>query len=229
MCTLPGYPVPGTFNYRLPLNPRRWARLLDALEPSLIEAGDAFHPAWCAWRVAQRRGIPLAAFYHSNLPQIIGRRIGSAHRARCIRRYVRWLYERFDVVFAPSRLMCGYLNELGVAHTLHQPLGVDAEVFHPTRRAHGSARAARPAARRARAACTPGASRGEKNLPVLLQAFARLGAPYHLLLIGGERDARARPPTSRCCRTGATAWSWRSGSPRPMRWCMPARRRPSGW
>ena len=31
---------------------------------------------------------------------------------------------------------------------------------------------------------------GEKNLPVLLQAFARLGAPYHLLLIGGDREAR---------------------------------------
>ena len=30
----------------------------------------------------------------------------------------------------------------------------------------------------------------EKNLPVLLQAFARLGRPYHLLLIGGERAAR---------------------------------------
>ena len=33
----------------------------------------------------------------------------------------------------------------------------------------------------------------EKNLPVLLQAFARLGSPYHLLLIGGERRARPAP------------------------------------
>src|SRR6201998_3648658 len=29
--TIQGYPVPGTFNYRLPLNPRRWVRLLDEL------------------------------------------------------------------------------------------------------------------------------------------------------------------------------------------------------
>src|SRR6266404_9784139 len=76
LCTLAGYPVPATFNYRLPLNPRRWTRLLDALEPTLLEAGDAFHPAWCAWRVAQRRGIPVVGFYHSNVPQIIGRRVG---------------------------------------------------------------------------------------------------------------------------------------------------------
>src|SRR5450759_1919831 len=63
LCTVPGFTLPGTFNYRLPMNPRRWTALLDALEPDLIEVGDAFHPAWCAWRVAQRRGIPLVAFY----------------------------------------------------------------------------------------------------------------------------------------------------------------------
>ena len=32
--------------------------------------------------------------------------------------------------------------------------------------------------------------RSEKNLPVLLEAFAKLGSPYHLLLIGGERQGR---------------------------------------
>jgi alpha-1,6-mannosyltransferase len=29
----------------------------------------------------------------------------------------------------------------------------------------------------------------EKNLPLLLQAFARLGRPYHLLMIGGNQEA----------------------------------------
>jgi alpha-1,6-mannosyltransferase len=137
VCTVPGYPVPGTFNYHLPINPRRWMHLLEALEPTLLEAGDAFHPAWCAWQVARRRGIALAAFYHSNLPQIIGRRFGRILAEPAIRRYVRWLYERFDVVFAPSRLMCAYLKDLGVAHAVHQPLGVDVQVFTPERRAHG--------------------------------------------------------------------------------------------
>ena len=134
LCTLSGYPVPATFNYRLALNPRRWTRVLDALEPTLIEAGDAFHPAWCAWRVAQRRGIPVVGFYHSNVPQIIGRRVGGALAEPLIGRYVRCLYERFDLVFAPSRVMCEYLDDLGVQRVLHQPLGVDAEVFHPRRR-----------------------------------------------------------------------------------------------
>ena len=53
VCTIAGRIVPGTFNYRLPLATRRWKRMLDALEPDIIEAGDAFHPAWCALDVAR--------------------------------------------------------------------------------------------------------------------------------------------------------------------------------
>jgi alpha-1,6-mannosyltransferase len=189
VCTLPGYRVPGTFNYRLPLNARRWTRLLDALEPTLLEAGDAFHPAWCAWRVAQRRGIPLVGFYHSNLPQLAGRRCCGWFTEPVIRRYLRVLYQRCDVVFAPSRLMREFLRELGVAHAVHQPLGVDAKVFNPERRG-GALRSWLGLSPAARVLVYAGRFAEEKNLPVLLEAFAHLGAPYHLLLIGGKRRAR---------------------------------------
>jgi alpha-1,6-mannosyltransferase len=185
---LGGFVVPGTFNYRLPLNPQRWTDLLSALEPSLIEAGDAFHPAWCAAHVARRRGVPVVAFYHSNLPQIIGRRAGGISE-RLVGRYIRWLYEQFDAVFAPSRLMCSYLNHLGVHHTIYQPLGVDAEIFRPERRAD-NLRETLGLSHDSRVLVYAGRFAGEKNLPVLLQAFARLGHPYHLLMIGGDHPAR---------------------------------------
>jgi alpha-1,6-mannosyltransferase len=185
VCTLSGCPVPGTFNYRLPLNPRRWTRLLDALEPTVIEAGDAFHPAWCAWLVAQRRGIPVAGFYHSNLPQLAGGRLAGFVTEPIIRRYLRYLYERLDVVFAPSRVMCEYLRELGLQNVVHQPLGVDPEVFNPLRRS-GALRECLGLGANTRVLIYAGRFAGEKNVPVLLQAFARLGSRYHLLLIGGE-------------------------------------------
>jgi len=188
VCTLSGFVVPGSFNYRLPLNPQRWTDLLLALEPSLIEAGDQFHPAWCAAHVARRRGIPVAAFYHSNLPQIISRKAGGLGE-RAVGRYVKWLYERFDVVFAPSRLMCAYLNHLGVRHTLYQPLGVDTNVFSPERR-KADLRDELGLSPDSRLLVYAGRFAGEKNLPVLLQAFARLGAPYHLLMVGGRQEAR---------------------------------------
>ena len=140
---------------------------------------------------------------------------------------MRWLYERFDVVFAPSRLMCSYLNSLGVRHAIHQPLGVDAEIFCPQRRTL-DLRKKLGLARDTRLLVYAGRFAGEKNVPILLQAFAQLGRPYHLLLIGGEREARPIP-ISRCCPIDATASSWRSGSPLRMRWCTPAPVRPLGW
>jgi alpha-1,6-mannosyltransferase len=161
--------------------------VLERLEPTLIEAGDAFHPGWCAASVARRRAIPVVGFYHSNVPQIIGRRVRAIERS--VRRYLRTLYERFDVVLAPSRVMCQYLGELGVRHTVYQPLGVDAEVFHP-RRGTLDLRARLHLGAGTRLLVYAGRFAREKNLPVLLKAFAQLGAPYHLLLIGGHRRAR---------------------------------------
>ena len=186
ICTVPGFTLPGTFNYRLPLNPRRWAALLDALEPDLIEVGDAFHPAWCAWRVAQRRGIPLVAFYHSNLPQIIGRRIGSVSE-RTLGHYVRWFYERCDVVFAPSRSMCDFLNGLGVRHTMHQPLGVDTEIFCPAARHARSARQPGAAARIRVCSCTRAASRRRRTCRYCCRHSQASAIRIICLMIGGER------------------------------------------
>jgi alpha-1,6-mannosyltransferase len=189
VCTLAGCPVPGTFNYRLPLNPVRWTRLLDMLEPTLLEAGDGFHPAWCALAVAQRRGIPVAGFYHSNLPDLAGRRFAGAFTEPVLRRYLRCLYERLDVVFAPSRIMCAYLRELGLSRVMHQPLGVDTGIFSPARRVE-TLREELGLSAATRLLVYAGRFAPEKNLPVLLKAFARLGPLYHLLLIGGERTAR---------------------------------------
>jgi alpha-1,6-mannosyltransferase len=189
VCTLSGYPVPGTFNYRLPLNPLRWTRLLDMLEPTLLEAGDGFHPAWCALVVAQRRGIPVAGFYHSNLPDLAARRFAGAFTEPVLRRYLRCLYERLDVVFAPSRIMCAYLRELGLSQVMHQPLGVDTGIFSPARRVE-TLREELGLCAGTRLLVYAGRFAQEKNLPLLLKAFARLGPLYHLLLIGGEHAAR---------------------------------------
>jgi alpha-1,6-mannosyltransferase len=179
--------VPGAFNYRLPLNPLRWVRAIDALEPDLIEVGDAFHPAWAAAAVAQRRGIPLIGFYHSNFPELAGRRLGAAVQ-KLIEWYVCETYQRCEQVLAPSRYMCEYLHGIGVRHATFQPLGVDLATFAPT-----GARDLRrefDLPRDARLLVFAGRFSAEKNIPMLLEAFRRLGAPYHLLLIGGEESGR---------------------------------------
>jgi alpha-1,6-mannosyltransferase len=186
--TVAGRFVPGAFNYRLPLNPVRWSRAIDALEPDLIEIGDAFHPAWAAANVANRRGIPLIAFYHSNFPQLAGRRLGSTVQ-RFIEWYVKLTYERCEQVLAPSRYMCEYLHSIGVKHATVQPLGVDVNIFSPERRTRNLA-AELNLPRGTRVLVFAGRFSKEKNIPVLTDAVRRLGDPYHLLLIGGDETGR---------------------------------------
>lgn len=186
--TVAGRLVPGTFNYRLPLNPLRWSRAIDELAPDLIEIGDAFHPAWAAASVANRRGIPLIAFYHSNFPELAGRRLGRAVQ-QLIQRYVRFTYERCTQVLAPSRYMCEYLHRIGVRHAICQPLGVDVETFTPARGTR-DLRAELALPRATRLAVFAGRFSAEKNIPVLIEAFRRLGGGYHLLVIGGSSTAR---------------------------------------
>jgi alpha-1,6-mannosyltransferase len=186
--TLAGHVVPGTFNYRLPLTPRLWANLLDELQPDVLEAGDAFHPAWAALNVAARRHIPSVAFFHSHLPRLVGIRCG-ASIGRLTGRYLRWLYERFDMVCAPSRVMCDYLRSLGLKRVVVQPLGVDTEVFHPAQRGN-TLRAQLGLRESVRLLVFAGRFSAEKNIPVLHDAFARLGPDYHLLLVGGGEHRR---------------------------------------
>jgi len=197
--TIAGGRVPGAFNYRLPLNPVRWSRAIDALEPDLIEVGDVFHPAWAAAAVANRRGIPLVGFCHSDFPRLAGRRLGSAVQ-KFIEWYVRLTYERCDLVLAPSRYTCDYLHGIGVGKAASQPLGVDVETFTPD----GPQRDLRRELNLqpdSRLLVFAGRFATEKNIPTLLQAFQLLGAPYHLLLIGGDTTSRTGNVTRlRYCR-----------------------------
>ena len=181
--TIAGWKVPGTFNYRLPLSPPRWARMLNALDADLIEVGDVFHPAWCAMRAARRRDIPVVGFFHSNFPQLAGRRLGRLVELG-LNRYVRSVYQRLDLVLTPSRTMCEYLRDLGVRRTALQPLGVDTEIFSPRRRTLDLRRMLR-LADDTRLLVYAGRFSGEKNIAVLMGAMKILGERYHLLLIGG--------------------------------------------
>lgn len=185
--TIKGPRLPGTFNYRLPLSARRWRAMLDALEPDLIEAGDAFHPAWCAAAVARRRNVPLIAFFHSDLAYLLGRRFGPGVEG-AVARYLRAVYSRFDLVLAPSRAMCAYLSRIGVTRTALQPLGVDTDIFSPLRRTLDLRQLLQLPAE-ARLLVFAGRFSEEKNLDVLRGAMALLGQPYHLLLIGGGRSS----------------------------------------
>jgi alpha-1,6-mannosyltransferase len=186
---IPGMPLPGSHGYRLPLSMRQAARTVLRLQPDLIECSDPYQCAWSVLGAAERLGVPAIAFYHSDLPTLVGQRFGQAAR-RSAMRYVAWLYRRFDLVLTPSMVMVERLRLLGIERVVRQPLGVDTTIYSPQHAAPAlRARLGLPA--QARLLVYAGRFTREKRLPLLLEAVRRLGEPYHLLLIGSGPDLPA--------------------------------------
>ena len=183
---LPSIALPGSGGYRLPVRRSAIARVLAALEPDLIEAGDPYRVAWGALDAARSLAIPAVATCHSNLEALArlagGRRFGGA-AAKLARRYARHVYGGFDLVLAPSRSMHRHLLEWGVERVAWQPLGVDTTAFRPSHAAP-TWRAEHGIAAEARVLVYAGRFAPEKHLEVLADAVARLGAPYLLVAIG---------------------------------------------
>ncbi|KFI06373.1 glycosyltransferase [Massilia sp. BSC265] len=180
---VPAVALPGIHGYRMPVSVAAAVRRVRAVRPDLIEAGDAGHSAWAALRLRQQLGIPAVAFYHSDLPRLVQNRFGETiSHGTC--KYLAHLYGEFDTVLAPSRLMVHQLADMGVPHALHQPLGIDSEIFHPCRR-RDSLRAELGLPEDTRLLVYAGRFTADKKLDVLVEAVRKLGKPYHLLLVGG--------------------------------------------
>jgi alpha-1,6-mannosyltransferase len=174
--------------YRIPLRPWVWRKTLCALKPDVIEVGDPYHLAWAALGAADRIGAATVAFAHSDLPRMLALRFGSVV-GKAADLYLRHLYSHFDLVMAPSQLIANRLRACGHERVAVQPLGVDGDCFHPSRR-DATLRAELGLAANTRLLVFAGRMAREKQIPLLLDTFARLGAPYHLLLIGGAQRAR---------------------------------------
>jgi alpha-1,6-mannosyltransferase len=163
------------------------------LQPDLIEAGDAGHGAWAALRVKRRLDVPVVAFYHSDLPRLIHERFGRVAMLGA-RRYLAHLYRQFDMVLAPSRLMAQRLDAMGVVGAVHQPLGIDVSIFSPRHRV-ATLRQQLQLPPETRLLVYAGRFTAEKKLSLLIEAVRKLGAPYHLVLIGGGE------PLPQTCQT----------------------------
>jgi alpha-1,6-mannosyltransferase len=183
---LPALPL--AHGYRFPLTVSGWQTALERLEPDLIEAGDPYTPGWAARNAARRLNIPVVAFYHSDLPSMLGQRLG-AWISPFAREYLRSFYQGVDLVLAPSRVMLERVRDLGIRHSALQPLGVDSRVHSPDKRT-SKLREMLQLAPEVRLLIFAGRFAREKNLPVLIEAARRLGPRFHLLLVGAGRRER---------------------------------------
>ncbi|MCG6861075.1 MAG: glycosyltransferase family 1 protein [Chromatiaceae bacterium] len=195
ICTVGAPAIPFGHGYRFPLRTAPWLTQLRDIRPDLIEAGDPYRLAWAALQGGRDLQVPVVGFYHSDLARLVNNRLGS-WTDDWLDRYLARLYSRFDLVFAPSRIMAEKLRALGVEHVVVQPLGVDTGLFHPARRDE-SVREELGLGDRTRLLIFAGRGSREKNIPLLLRAMQQLGPGFHLHLVGSHMPSRRPANVSR--------------------------------
>jgi len=182
--TLPAPRIPFGNGYRFPTLRQAWTDKLVAIKPDIIEVQDPYVPGWAAIDAGQALGVPVIGYYHSDLPRLVGSRVG--HWTDIILdTYIGRLYRRFDRVLVPSHVMAEKLERLRVPNVFVQPLGVDLHLFRHSRK-DMRMRQRLGIDPNARLLVFAGRGSHEKNVPLLVKMMPLLGERYRLLLIGSH-------------------------------------------
>lgn len=197
-CTVASPWVPGSKVYRLLLRSDKVLRTLRAERPDVIEVHCAYNLPWTALHHRRRAATPVVGVYMTDLPaayvQPAARRLFGSYLGERIttlaERYVRALYNRCDATLAISPALAQRLTEMGVRNVECVPLGVDLEVFHPSRRD--------PEIRRCFGVAEDefllvyaGRLDGERRVELLADAFERLPEAFRgALVLAGDGPLR---------------------------------------
>lgn len=175
--------------YRMPASVTKWETVLTALRPDVIEAGDVFVPGHAALEAGEALGVPVVGFCHTDAAALAALHLGDWAEGPTFNFWSQ-AYQRFDHVVAPSWHTASRLAEAGVERVSVHPLGVDTDLFHPSRgdRARLLRRTGLPAD--SRLLVFAGRPAREKNVEGMIEAVERLGDPYRLVLIGAGQGAR---------------------------------------
>lgn len=178
--------------YRMPASLTKWETVLRTLQPDIIEAGDVFVPGHAALEAGEALGVPVVGFCHTDAAALAALHLGDWAEQPS---FAFWgqAYQRFDHVIAPSRHTASRLAEAGVAGVIVQGLGVDTDLFHPSRADRPKLLKRLGLPTNTRLLVFAGRPAREKNVEAMIAAVERLGDPYRLLLIGAGKDARYSP------------------------------------
>ncbi|WP_374471348.1 glycosyltransferase [Phenylobacterium sp.] len=178
--------------YRMPASLTKWETVIRMLEPDIIEAGDVFVPGHAALEAGEALGVPVVGFCHTDAATLAALHFGEWAEAPTFNFWAQ-AYQRFDHVVAPSQHMANRLMEAGVERMSVQQLGVDTELFHPSRGDRGKLLKRLGLHPDTRLLVFAGRPAREKNIDSMVAAVERLGAPYKLLLIGAGKDVGFSP------------------------------------
>ncbi|MFA6108616.1 MAG: glycosyltransferase family 1 protein [Candidatus Latescibacterota bacterium] len=124
------YPFPLYRELRLAPPWTRIAGLVEGFEPDLVHLLNPISLGVAGLRWTRRRGLPLVASYHTDLPGYV-RRYGFGGLTGATWALLRHLHNQADLNLVPSRAVHRELAGHGFERLAIWAHGVDAERFHP--------------------------------------------------------------------------------------------------
>ncbi|MDO3378992.1 glycosyltransferase family 4 protein [Geoalkalibacter halelectricus] len=183
---LPNYP-----EILLPFTrPARVARILRDAAPDVVHIATEGPLGWAALRAAQKLGLPVISSYHTNFSQYMASyRLGLIEGG--VWRYLRWFHNHTAHTFCPTPSIREILLAKGFERVGTWGRGVDSRRFDPAKR-DVQLRTELGFAPQDLVFVYCGRLAAEKNLPLLMSAFADLADPRARLLLIGDGPLRAK-------------------------------------
>lgn len=140
---IPAPKMPGNWDYRFIWRLDTLKRIISKHQPQIIEVGSPYWLPTIA-KIAARLGSPrskLLGFWHADFPVTYVRRAFLPKYPLLARfcegaawLYARWEYSGFAHLMVSSQVVAQRMNERGLLHTKHLPLGVDTQLFDPRKK-----------------------------------------------------------------------------------------------
>jgi len=201
--------IPGCEPYRFFWRPGKLVSFLDEEAPDVIELGSFFVCPWTAFRHRKKRqeqgqDCRVVAYFHTDIANayfsepvqgaLHGELTQHSEFIRAVadriheavsdgaEAYFGKIFEQCDAVLAASQEQANRLADYGIETPQIVPLGVDCERFHPERRRDDWRRQFGPDD--AVILIYAGRLDEEKQVNVLVDAFAQLGSEFRLVMLG---------------------------------------------
>jgi alpha-1,6-mannosyltransferase len=188
--------LPGSKSYRSFHSTSRIHKILDRIQPDLIEVADPYQSAWAAIHWAESHPCKVLLFYHSDYPRAwhrVLRRIRLGGVAQLyqylVDAYLKRTFGRVDAIACSTEKYERYWSARLDKPVLNTPLGFDPQHFHPVENSSWVKESIGIPPERPLALFV-GRLAPEKRLPLLLKAHERLlqRMPYAELLIVGDGE-----------------------------------------
>ena len=188
----PGIPIPRYHDLRLGLPAKSsLLRLWRVKRPDVVHLVTEGPLGWSALSAALMMGIPVTSDFHTNFHHYSGH-YGLGWFKNPIEKYLRNFHNRSRLTMVPTRAMRDELLRDSYQNVSVVARGVDTQLFNPVRRSD-SLRATWGVGPDDIVALYVGRLAAEKNLPVVLRAFASLRArqPSAKLVLVGDGPLRS--------------------------------------